>query len=146
MNNGKTGKHSPGGREWRPVKLEVNVAYSPAPDYRERLHRVMSILLRLLRIYAPRWEHIDARDLLVAWAAARLALTRAKCELRRYESLRRPLTRRELDAKGGRQADVSFWGRLSQRLETQVPAALAEDAEAKRVLVRFLRGKHGESK
>ena len=100
----------------------------------------------LLRIYAPKWEHIDARDILVSWTAACLALTRAKRDLKRLERLQHPLTSREVDTKGGRQADVSFWGRLAQRLSAQIPSALTEDIEATKVLVAVIGGKRGQRK
>lgn len=88
----------------------------------------------LLHIYSPAWDRVDARDILVAWAAAWLASTQARHQLARFEGLQRPLTTRERDAKGGIQADVSFWERLASRLQTQVAAALTEDAEASRLL------------
>jgi len=110
------------------------------PKRWQRLHNA------LLRIYAPTWERIDARDLLVSWTAACLALTRAKRDLKRLERLQHPLTSREIDTKGGRQADVSFWGRLAQRLSAQVPGALTEDMEATKVLVAVIGGKRGERK
>jgi len=95
----------------------------------------------LLRIYAPSWGRIDERDILVSWAAAHLALNRAKCELKRIESLWRPLTRRELDTRGGRQADVSFWGRLAYRLAAKIPEALDNAVEATTVLSKLIKGK-----
>lgn len=98
----------------------------------KRLH------VALLRIYAPVWDRIDARDILMAWVAARLALVKAREGLARLDSLGLRLTRGERAAKGGRQADVSFWGRLAPRLETQIPAALSQDPEATALLASLL--------
>lgn len=98
----------------------------------------------LLRMYTPAWERVDARDILVAWAAACLALTRAKRELMRLEN--RGATLRDLDAKMSRQADLSFWGRLADRLAAQAPTALAEDAKAAKVLAALVNSKHGDGK
>ena len=109
----------------------------------KRWHRVHN---SLLRIYAPSWGRRDGRDALVSWAAAHLALTRAQRELKRLDSLRRPLTRRELDTRGGRQADMSFWGRLARRMAPQIPVALAEDVEAREVLLRLIRRKDEKDK
>ena len=91
----------------------------------------------LLRIYAPRWERIDARDTLVAWTGAWLALTRAMNQLKRLQTLNRPLTRNELATKGGREADISFYGRLTKRLNEQISAALSNDVEAARLLAKL---------
>ena len=55
-----------------------------ATDDPKRWERIRNALLR---IYTPKWECINARDVLVAWAAALLALTRAKHELKRLENL-----------------------------------------------------------
>jgi hypothetical protein len=120
------------------VFCQVKAWAADDPKRWQRIHNA------LLRIYTPVWERIDSRDVLVSWAAACLALNRAKCELKRLESLRQPLSRRELDAKGGRQADVSFWGRLAHRLVAKIPEALANDAEATRVLIALVSGKHGD--
>ena len=91
----------------------------------------------LLRIYAPRWECIDARDTIVGWTGAWLSLTRAKQQLQRLQSLKRPLTWNERHEKGGREADISFWGRLTKRLSGQIPAALSEDIEAAGLLTKL---------
>lgn len=99
------------------------------PKHWQRLHG------GLLRIYTPEWEYIDARDILVAWAAAYLALNRAKRELIRLEGLHDHLTRHEIDTKRARKADVTFWGRLVHRLGPQAPVALAQDTKAQKVLV-----------
>lgn len=120
------------------VSRQVSAWAGYEPERWKRVHTA------LLRIYTPAWDRVDARDILVAWAAAWLALTRAKQELTRLESLQRPLGRRELDAKGGRQADVSFWGRLAHRLTAQAPTALAEDAKAAKVLAALVNSKHGD--
>ena len=100
----------------------------------------------LLRIYAPAWDRMDDRDILVAWAAACLALTQARRELRHFEGLGRPLTGREATAKAARKADVSFWGRLADRLAVQLPVALTEDTEAARMLNTLVSGKQGVCK
>lgn len=120
------------------VSCQVRAWAGNEPERWKRVHSA------LLRIYTPAWDRVDARDILVAWAAAWLALIRAKHQLTRLESLQRPLTRRELDAKRARQADMSFWGRLANRLTVQVPTALAEDAEAAKVLVALVNDKHGD--
>lgn len=120
------------------VSREVRAWAGNKPERWKRVHTA------LLRIYTPAWERVDARDILVAWAAACLALTRAKRQLTRLERLQRPLGRRELDAKRARQADMSFWGRLANRLVAQVPTALAEDAEAAKVLAALVNDKHGD--
>ena len=91
----------------------------------------------LLRIYAPRWESIDARDTIVGWTGAWLSLTRARQQLQRLQSLKRPLTWNERNEKGGREADISFWGRLTKRLSGQIPAALSEDIQATRLLTKL---------
>ena len=88
----------------------------------------------LLQIYRPVWEGADARDILVAWAAAWRALTRAQNELARFRALGRLLTRREGDIQAGRRADVSFWGRCAPRLQARLADALSEDLEASRML------------
>lgn len=120
------------------VSCRVRAWAGNKPERWKRVHTA------LLRIYTPAWDRVDARDILVAWAAAWLALIRAKHQLTRLESLQRPLTRRELDAKGGRQADVTFWGRLADRLAAQVPTALAQDAEVAKVLLALVNDKHGD--
>lgn len=120
------------------VSCQVRAWAGNKPERWKRVHTA------LLRIYTPVWEHVDGRDILVAWAAACLALTRAKRELTRLEGLQRPLGRRELDAKRARQADMSFWGRLANRLAAQVPTALAEDAKAAKVLAALVNDKHGD--
>jgi len=91
----------------------------------------------LLRIYAPRWERVDARDVLVAWTNAWVAITRAKQRLERLQSLKRHLTWSERNERGGREADISFWGRLTKRLGGQIPAALTQDKVAARLLTRL---------
>ena len=105
-----------------------------AADDPERWARIHSVLLR---IYAPRWESIDARDILVGWTGAWLSLIRARQQLRRLQSLKRPLTWNERNEKGGREADIGFWGRLTKRLSGQIPAALSEDIEAAGLLTKL---------
>lgn len=51
--------------------------------------------------------------------------------------LKRPLTPNERASKGGREADISFWGRLTKRFAGQIPAALSEDTEAARSLIKL---------
>jgi len=97
----------------------------------QRLHNA------LLRIYAPRWQCVDARDIIVGWTGAWLSLTRAMQQLRRLQSLKRPFTWNERNEKGGREADISFWGRLTKRLSEQIPLALSEDIEAARLLTKL---------
>ena len=94
------------------------------PDGWKRIHGT------LLRIYPPTWVSVDYRCTLVAWAAAWLSLTQAKKKQANYESLPRALTERETAAMRGGQADVGFWGRLTRRLQFQVPTALAQDPQA----------------
>jgi hypothetical protein len=98
----------------------------------------------LLRIYAPRWDGSDSRDILVAWVAAWLAQTKAEGELARLKSRRPPLTPVECNTKIGRQADLHFWGSLASRLEVPASVALSEDAEAAKVLSVFLSGDESE--
>ena len=105
-----------------------------AGDDQKRWERIHN---SLLRIYAPVWERIDARDTLVAWTGAWLALTRAMNQLKRLQTLNRPLTRNELATKGGREADISFYGRLTKRLNEQISAALSNDVEAARLLAKL---------
>ena len=133
-----TSRVCPDAPERRPDSQAVALAERVAnwagsdPERWKRVHTAV------LRIYAPVWERVDARDILVAWAGAWVALTQAKRELKRLEDLRRPLINRECDAKRGRQADVSFWGRLARRLQAQVPGALADDAEAAKALAALV--------
>lgn len=105
----------------------------------KRLHEA------LLRMYAPVWQRVNSRDILVAWAGAWLALAQAKRELVRLEGLRHPLTERECAAKGSRQADVRFWGRVARRFQARFPAALAEDSEAAKVLVALMNKDQGST-
>lgn len=91
-----------------------------------------------LKIYAPTWERIDARDMLVAWAAAHLAITSAQRRLKDLENLERPLTSREHDSKRAREADMSFWGRLVATMDSKALKALSEDAEATRVIEKAI--------
>ena len=106
-----------------------------APERWSRLHKT------LLRIYTPCWARVEARDILVAWTAARLAVVNAKRELTRLESLHRLLTVGERHATGARRADMSFWGRAAQNMEAQVPTALASDTQAEELLVAFIRSR-----
>lgn len=92
---------------------------------------------KLLSTYVPVWRQIEARDILVAWAAAHRALTEAKRELIRLEALGGQLTSADRRARGGRQADLSFWGRASDRFSRQAPAALGQDNDAERLLKAF---------
>jgi hypothetical protein len=97
----------------------------------------------LLNIYFPSWERIDARDILVSWAAAQLAITSAKRQLKLLQEPQRPLTHGEQISKRAREADISFWGRLSQRLSTQVSVALDQDEKAVKILKSLLeKGEH----
>jgi hypothetical protein len=91
----------------------------------------------LQKIYAPAWERIDARDILVAWAAAHLALTSARQQLKGLYDLRRPLTGREHIHIRAREADITFWGRLTQRLAGQIPAALSQDTKAAELMAKL---------
>jgi hypothetical protein len=92
----------------------------------------------LLQIYAPQWQVIDARDQIVAWAAANLALARAKNGLVRLQNLKRPLSRRESDTQKSLQADMSFWGRLVGHLEAAIPLALLQDDRASVLLLQII--------
>ncbi len=76
-----------------------------AGDSADRWKRVHH---RLLGAYAPAWVLVEARCVLVAWAAAWMSLTKAKRELVRLENRHRVLTRSEQAAESARQADVSF--------------------------------------
>jgi len=102
------------------------------PKRWQRLHNA------ILKIYAPAYDYIDARDILVSWAAAHSALTSAQNELKRLESIRSRLSQRETDTKRARQADTSFWGRLSQRLNGKIPNALKHDKEAVELLMKII--------
>ena len=92
----------------------------------------------LLRVYPPTWVLVEPKCVLVAWAAAWMALTKASTELTRLENLGRPLTRTERAAEAARRADISFWGRLISHLEPQIPGALAEDEQSVRVFVELV--------
>ena len=105
-----------------------------------RWRRVRSALKRG---YSPNPYLIDSRDILVGWAAARLALEEAKAQLQTLERIHGPLTKRDMTTIRARQADIGFWGRLVTRLEAQVPSALALDLEAD-IRLKELLDKHGD--
>lgn len=96
--------------------------------------RWVSMRDTLLRTYSPSWERVDARDILVAWLGARVAVAQAQHELERLEQIRRPLTRGEQASKGGRKADISYYGRVAKHLEQRVPMALLADPAAARTI------------
>lgn len=100
----------------------------------------------LLKIYAPTWEHIDARDILVSWVGAYLGLTTFQQQLKRLAKIPQPLTHAEQVSKRAREADISFYGRLIARMENKVLQALSEDTEATRVIEKvILRETKGDS-
>lgn len=88
----------------------------------------------LLSDYAPVGNQTDERDVLVAWAAARLGNSQALRDLARRESAGRPLNIRELDAAAARRADISFWERVARRFEPGIPATLTTDTVAAKVI------------
>lgn len=104
--------------------------------------RWKSLKSRIIKIYQPVWERIDARDVIVSWIAAHLALPTAEEELEHYNLLRRRLTHNEIIHRNARSADVSFWGRMVKRLDVQVGPALEADAEARQMIETCIG--HGE--
>jgi len=92
----------------------------------------------LMRSYAPVWEYIDARDVLVAWSGAGLALNKANREHERLSANTRNITRRQRITIKAREADISFWSRCLSNLSGRAALALEHDDEAVNVLQAFL--------
>lgn len=91
----------------------------------------------LQKIYAPTWDRIDTRDILVAWIAGHIALTTAQQQLEGLENLNRQLTSQERIFKRARETDITFWGRLTRRLAGQIPAALSQDTRAAELMAKL---------
>lgn len=92
----------------------------------------------LLKIYTPRWECTDDRDIIVAWASACTRLTSAHQQLKQLKDLKRPLTSRENISKRYIEADISFYGRLTARMDDRILQALSEDTEATRIIEKAI--------
>lgn len=92
----------------------------------------------LLSTYEPAWDRTDARDILVAWAAANLAFSQAGQALVRLEGLKGTLTSHQKSAREAAKADVAFWGRLVAHLDDQVPIALKQDSSAAKTLADLI--------
>jgi len=96
-----------------------------------------SVLKSLKRTWSPEGCIPDTpRDLLVAWASASYQLAKARGELERLQS-QKSLTKMARAAKGGREADVSFYGRLAQGLKSRAALALEADPEAADLIARL---------
>jgi hypothetical protein len=123
----------------------------------DRWKRVHS---RLIGGNAPDWVLVEARCVLVAWAAAWMAMTKAQQELTRLENLRgpaaransrlarpanqsRPLTRAQQASLAAREADVHFWGRVTRHFAPQVSDALAADRWSARILAKLATESNG---
>lgn len=102
--------------------------------------RWKQIRAALLTIYAPTWDHIDGRDVLVAWAAAWLKFHTAEHELALLDKGRN-LTSQQRASMAARRADVSFWERLAKRLNEQVRVAIDQDPQAAKALESFVKDK-----
>ena len=87
------------------------------------------LVTQLKRTWDPTWAGDAPRDLLVAWAGANQRLAEAQAALDRLPR-NSSLSPRELATKGGRQADVRFYGRLSRGLLPRAAVALVADPEA----------------
>ena len=92
----------------------------------------------LLRKYSPQWDVIDARDVVVAWVAAWMALTDAEREIERLNHLRGRVNQREALARDARNADVRFWARVVDQLDSRVLRAFSRDTEALKLVEAFV--------
>lgn len=134
----------------RKNKPEVLARLNPGAKTGFRLDEVMAWAgddhrrwERLLESLKRGWDlsqGIDSpRDVLVRWAMCHHRVAEARDQLRKLPGLKRPLTRREHDTQGGRQADISFYTRLVAALQARAPVALGQDVEARnrlRLVVR----------